>query len=152
MLRKGATNTHYFPRKETKDQNAPYWPMLRYVDKFVMFADSESDAHCTVFTYCKDNTNTLIVAFRGTEKTEGDLLADAYFRLEALKHQSDPLVMVDEGFQYQYNVLRHDLRNYLTMTSFDRLFITGHSLGNYFYLTVFYKLLIRWCFGHTLRH
>lgn len=121
---------------ETRNTNAHYWPMIEHVTKFVMFADADSDAHCTVFTYNKNDVVTLIVAFRGTEKTEGDLMADAYFRLEMLKHQNDPSIMVDEGFQYQYNVLRADLRNYLTTTYFDHLFVTGHSLGKFLFSSI----------------
>ena len=49
-------------------------PLLKLVTKFVMFADKETDAHCTVFTYEKNKRTTLIVAFRGTEKSRNPSL------------------------------------------------------------------------------
>lgn len=135
---------------ERRNTNAQYWPFIEHVTKYVMFADADSDAHCTVFTYKKNSKVTLVVAFRGTEKTEGDLLADAYFRLEIMKHQSDPTIMVDEGFQNQYNVLRADLRNYLTTTCFDHLFVTGHSLGKFLFSSIHLSVALRGCLGDTL--
>ena len=113
--------------KNTK--GVSYWPMLKYVVDFKMFADLDTDAHCSTFIYNRDGRRTMIVAFRGTEKTEGDFLADAYFKLEKMSNQDSEDVMVDSGFQNQYNVLRTNLRHYLQTKKFDHLFITGHSLG-----------------------
>ncbi len=77
-------------------------------------------------SYISDNSENIIVAFRGTEPKE---MSDVKADLLALKRKSKTEGRVHMGFKLELRKLWSSIEGVLQRNKSKKLWITGHSLG-----------------------
>ena len=71
---------------------------------------------------------TAFLVYRGTEKDFRDIKTDISAKLEQV-NMGDNIVELHSGYLKAFREVEDDIKKVLSGTSYDQLFITGHSLG-----------------------